>query len=91
MSRTSNPLIFGIIASSKIRSGLNFTASEAELLPNISVTIAETTGNQALRGKGASTLVWRTKDIKIAVPGGTGQAREYGTTVIWTLTAKSEK
>lgn len=70
---------------------LNFSASEAELLPNISVTIAETTGNQDLRGKGASTLVWRTKDIKIAVPGGTGQAREYGTTVIWTLTAKSEK
>lgn len=69
----------------------NYSAYEAELLPNVSATIAETTGKEVLRGKGVSTLIWRTEDIKIGVPGGIGQAREYNTTIIWTLTAKSEK
>ncbi|GAX47523.1 WxL domain-containing protein [Pseudolactococcus reticulitermitis] len=70
---------------------LNFLTHETELLPNVSATIAETTGGGALRGKGVNTLVWRTQDVKIGVPSGVGQTREYGTTIIWTLTAKSEK
>lgn len=69
----------------------NYSAYEAELLPNVSATITETTDKEVLRGKGVSTLVWRTEDVKIGVPGGIGQAREYNTTIIWTLTAKSEK
>ena len=70
---------------------LNFEASNVDLVPNVSSTVAETNGGGRLRGKGVNTLVWRTQDVKISVPGGIGQAREYGTTVIWTLTAKSEK